>query len=119
MVGAEFVDLFQKFRTSAYLSLEDFADRLNLFTVLIFLISCLFISAKQYVFNSISCYTPVEPSGGTFRSFVSDFCWVHGTIPFRPNEALPTTEAEWNQYDQHRRISKSLLSLSIRLCRKQ
>ncbi|VDL95133.1 unnamed protein product [Schistocephalus solidus] len=105
MVGKEFLDLFQKFRTSAYLSLEDFADRLNLFTVIIFLISCLFISTKQYVFNSISCYTPVEPSGGTFRDFVSDFCWVHGTIPFRPNEALPTTEAEWNLYDQHRRIT--------------
>ncbi|BHF61116.1 hypothetical protein SprV_0100408700 [Sparganum proliferum] len=105
MVGQEFLDLFQKFRTSAYLSLEDFADRLNLFTVIIFLISCLFISTKQYVFNSISCYTPVEPSGGAFKDFVSDFCWVHGTIPFRPNEALPTTDAEWNRYDQSRRIT--------------
>ncbi|VDL95246.1 unnamed protein product [Schistocephalus solidus] len=105
MVGQEFINLFQSFNEGQRLCLEDFADRLNLFTVLLFLISCLIISTKQYVFNFISCYTPVEPSGGAFKDYVSNFCWVHGTIPFRPNEPLPSTDAEWNLYDQHRRIT--------------
>nr|VZI50684.1 unnamed protein product [Spirometra erinaceieuropaei] len=105
MVGQEFISLFQSFNEGHRLCLEDFADRLNLFTVLLFLLSCLIISAKQYVFNFISCYTPVEPSGGAFKDYVSNFCWVHGTIPFRPNEPLPSTDAEWNLYDQHRRIT--------------
>ncbi|VDN18053.1 unnamed protein product [Dibothriocephalus latus] len=105
MQGAEFIGHFQSFNQGQHFCLEDFADRLNLLTVFLFLISNVIISTKQYVFNFISCYTPVEPSGGQFRDYVSNFCWVHGTIPFRLNESLPSTDAEWDLYDKHRRIS--------------
>lgn len=106
MVGKEFIDLFKSFQVGSNLAVDDFADRLNLFTVLIFLICCIFISTKQYVFNSISCYIPVEPSGAAFKDYLSNYCWVHGTIPLRLDEKMPSTPDEWNLYDKYRRISK-------------
>lgn len=110
MVGKEFLDIFRSVQGNTNLSVDDFADRLNLFTVVLLVISTLFISVKQYVFNSISCYIPVQPSGSDFNKYLSDFCWVHGTIPLRPDEAMPNTEDLWNKYDEFRRISKQSYS---------
>ena len=107
MVGKEFIDLFRNFQTNSNLSIDDFADRLNLFTVLLLLLCTILISTKQYVFNSISCYIPVQPSGSEFKNYLADYCWVHGTIPLRPDERMPSTPQEWDLYDKHRRISKS------------
>ncbi|VDD80146.1 unnamed protein product [Mesocestoides corti] len=105
MVGKEFINLFNSFHATYNLSVDDFADRLNLFTVLLFLLCTILISAKQYVFNSISCYIPVQPSGSEFKNYLADYCWVHGTIPLRSHERMPTTADEWNLYDRHRRIT--------------
>ncbi|KAL5961552.1 Innexin unc-7 [Taenia solium] len=105
MVGKEFIDLFRSFQTNTNLSVDDFADRLNLFTVILLLLCTLLISMKQYVFNSISCYIPVQPSGSEFKNYLADYCWVHGTIPLRPDERMPSTPEEWNLYDKYRRIT--------------
>ncbi|KAF6772073.1 hypothetical protein AHF37_08712 [Paragonimus kellicotti] len=63
---------------------------------------------KQYVFNPISCYIPVKPTGDGINAFITDYCWVHGLIPLRPNEQLPTTKEELIAYDKWRRISNQL-----------
>ncbi|EUB63810.1 Innexin unc-7 [Echinococcus granulosus] len=105
MVGKEFIDLFRSFQANTNLSVDDFADRLNLFTVILLLLCTLLISMKQYVFNSISCYIPVQPSGSEFKNYLADYCWVHGTIPLRPDERMPSTPEEWNLYDKYRRIT--------------
>ncbi|VDL18509.1 unnamed protein product [Hymenolepis diminuta] len=105
MVGKEFIDLFRSIQQGSNLSVDDFADRLNLFTVVLLLLCTILISMKQYVFNSISCYIPVSPSGSEFKNYVTDYCWVHGTIPLRPDEEMPTTTEEWNLYDKYRRIT--------------
>ena len=108
MVGKEFIDLFRNFQTNSNLTVDDFADRLNLFTVLILILCTFLISTKQYVFNSISCYIPVQPSGSEFKNYLADYCWVHGTIPLRPDERMPSTPQEWDLYDKYRRISKTV-----------
>ena len=107
MVGKEFLDIFKTVQLNANLSVDDFADRINLFTVVLLLACTVIVSVKQYVFNSISCYIPVQPSGSDFKNYLSDYCWVHGTIPLRQDEKMPTTPEEWSLYDKYRRISTS------------
>ncbi|VEL39433.1 unnamed protein product [Protopolystoma xenopodis] len=107
MVGSDFLDLFQKLQATNRVSIEDFSDRINIFTVLLFLLCCLVVSAKQYLLNSISCFVPVSPTGDNFQAFLSDYCWVHGTIPLRSDEPIPSTQAEWKDYDEQRRQSES------------
>lgn len=107
MVGKEFIDLFKSIQLGSNLAVDDFADRMNLFTVVLLLLSTILVSMKQYIFNSISCYIPVSPSGSEFKNYVTDYCWVHGTIPLRPDEDMPSTPEEWNIFDKYRRISKS------------
>ncbi|CAH8442555.1 unnamed protein product [Schistosoma haematobium] len=101
----DFIDYFNKFQLEASnASPEDFSDKLNLFTSLLFLICTIIITLKQYVFNSMSCYIPVHPTGKDFENFLSDYCWVHGTIPLRQNEPMPKTPEEWSIYEKQRRI---------------
>ncbi|KAH8855333.1 Innexin unc-9 [Schistosoma japonicum] len=52
----------------------------------------------------------VHPSGKDFENFLSDYCWVHGTIPLRSNEPMPKTPEEWEIYEKQRRICKLSLS---------
>ncbi|KAK4473104.1 hypothetical protein MN116_004291 [Schistosoma mekongi] len=105
MVAQEFIDLFNSISLAQRFTVEDFADRLNLFTVILFLITCIVVSTKQYLLNSISCYIPVKPAGENFNDYLADYCWVHGTIPLADDEKMPTTEAQWEQYDSTRRIT--------------
>ncbi|KAK4473103.1 hypothetical protein MN116_004290, partial [Schistosoma mekongi] len=100
-----FIELFAKYNYANRVAVEDFSDRLSLFTVVLFLIACIVVSAKQYFLNSISCYIPVKPTGENYNAYLTDYCWVHGTIPLRPDEPMPTTPKEWEQYDQLRRIT--------------
>lgn len=106
MVAKEFIDFFNTIVYADHVAIEDFADRMNLFTVILFLISCLIITAKQYLLNAISCYIPVKPGGDNFKEYLTDYCWVHGTIPLRPDERLPKSHDEWMEYDAKRRISE-------------
>ena len=106
MVAKEFIDFFGSISYSNRVAVEDFADRLNLFTVILFLIACIIISTKQYMLNAISCYIPVKPEGDNFGNYLSDYCWVHGTIPLASNERMPDSLEEWELYDKTRRISK-------------
>ncbi|VEL26396.1 unnamed protein product [Protopolystoma xenopodis] len=110
MVGSEFLDWFNKLQAANRVAIEDFSDRVNIFTVVLFLLSCIVVSAKQYLLNSISCFVPVSPTGNNFQAFVSDFCWVHGTIPLRPDEPIPSTPDDWRTYDLYRRQSESYLT---------
>ncbi|KAF8569956.1 hypothetical protein P879_01833 [Paragonimus westermani] len=105
MVAKEFIDFFNSISYSNRIAIEDFADRLNLFTCILFLITCAIISTKQYLLNAISCYIPVKPTGENFNNYLIDFCWVHGTIPLRPGEQMPSTPQEWDVYDETRRIT--------------
>ncbi|CAI2723162.1 unnamed protein product [Schistosoma spindalis] len=107
MLPVDFIDYFNKFQLEASnASPEDFSDKLNLFTSLLFLICTIVITLKQYVFNSMSCYIPIYPTGKDFENFLSDYCWVHGTIPLRQNEPMPKTPEEWSIYEKQRRICK-------------
>ncbi|KAL3307508.1 Innexin inx2, partial [Cichlidogyrus casuarinus] len=115
MVGSEFIDLFKKVQQGTVTTLEDFSDQLNLFSVLILLLSTLVVTAKQYLFNSISCYIPVEPSGKDFSKFVTDYCWVTGTIPLRPNERMPIN-IQWEDYIRMRKITLKSRSVLIIFC---
>nr|CAH8823804.1 unnamed protein product [Trichobilharzia regenti] len=105
MVAKDFIDFFSKYSYGNRVSVEDFADRLNLFTVVLFLLATVIVSTKQYFMSSISCYIPVKPTGDNFNSYLADYCWVHGTIPLRPDEKLPNTREEWDEYDRLRRIT--------------
>ncbi|VDP34189.1 unnamed protein product [Schistosoma curassoni] len=109
MVAQEFIDLFNSISLAQRSTVEDFADRLNLFTVILLLITCIIVSTKQYLLNSISCYIPVKPAGENFNDYLANYCWVHGTIPLADDERMPTTEAQWEEYDSTRRISESIL----------
>lgn len=106
MVAKDFIDFFTKYNYNNRVSIEDFSDRLNLFTVVLFLLACVIVSTKQYFLSSISCYIAVKPTGDNFNSYLSDYCWVHGTIPLRHDEKMPSTPDEWDDYDSFRRISK-------------
>ncbi|XP_018647851.1 putative innexin [Schistosoma mansoni] len=105
MVAQEFIDLFNSISLAQRSTVEDFADRLNLFTVILLLITCIIVSTKQYLLNSISCYIPVKPAGENFNDYLANYCWVHGTIPLADDERMPTTEAQWEEYDSTRRIT--------------
>ncbi|CAH8433382.1 unnamed protein product [Schistosoma turkestanicum] len=114
MFPADFIDNIQKFQLDvSNASPEDFSDKLNLFTSLLFLICTIVITFKQYVFNSMSCYIPIHPTGKDFENFLSDYCWVHGTIPLRPNEPMPKSPEEWHIYEKQRRILISSCNLVI------
>ncbi|KAF5405746.1 hypothetical protein PHET_00758 [Paragonimus heterotremus] len=104
MVAKDFIDLFGKFNYANRVAVEDFGDRLSLFTVVLFLIACIIVSAKQYFLNSISCYIAVKPTGDNYNNYLVDYCWVHGTIPLRADEPMPQTPEAWDEYDQLRRI---------------
>ncbi|KAF5405745.1 Innexin [Paragonimus heterotremus] len=106
MVASEFYSLFDKISLTNRVGIEDFGDRLNLFTVVLFGVAVIVVGTKQYIMNSITCYIPVGPSGDLFKEYVNDFCWVRGTIPFRPGERFPTSEATWDEYDKYRRLSE-------------
>ncbi|KER30325.1 hypothetical protein T265_03269 [Opisthorchis viverrini] len=105
MVAKDFIDLFAKFNYANRVAVEDFSDRINLFTVVLFLIACIIVSAKQYFLNSISCYIAVKPTGDNYNNYLTDYCWVHGTIPLRADERMPQTPSEWDEYDRIRRIN--------------
>ena len=106
MVGMEFIDLLAKYQLNSDITVEDFSEKLHLLTSLLFLVAAFTVTVKQYIFNSISCYIPVQPTGHDFSDFLADYCWVHGTIPLRANERMPKTLDEWDLYDKYRRISK-------------
>lgn len=106
MIASQFIEFFTKYNIANKNAIEDFSDRLSIFTVVLILLTCVIVSAKQYFLNSISCYIPVKPTGDNYNNYLVDYCWVHGTIPLRPDEAMPNTPDEWAQYDDHRRISK-------------
>ncbi|TPP61977.1 Innexin [Fasciola gigantica] len=110
MVATEFLNLWHTLGVANISTAEDFADRLNLLTVILFMLATTIVSVKQYVLSSISCYIPVTPSGESFNEFLNSYCWVHGTIPLRPDELLPETDASWNEYDDLRRVSKYCVS---------
>ncbi|VEL13030.1 unnamed protein product [Protopolystoma xenopodis] len=113
MVGSEFIDLFTRFSNQHRVAIEDLGDRINQFTVLIFLLAAIVVSVKQYMLNAISCYVPISPTGSDFPKFLSDYCWVHGTIPLRSNEPMPSNPRVWDEFDKYRRISKSYQPLQV------
>ncbi|OON19531.1 hypothetical protein X801_04600 [Opisthorchis viverrini] len=107
MASQQFLDLYAKINAANQVGLEDWADRLNLATVMLFALSAFIVGVKQYILNDISCYIPVSPSGDKFKEFLNDYCWVRGTIPLARGEVFPDSEAIWDEYDKYRRISKS------------
>ncbi|KAH8855332.1 innexin [Schistosoma japonicum] len=110
MVAQEFINFFSSIQIPASIGIEDFSDRLNFFTTILFLIATLIVTAKQYVLGAMSCYVSVSPSGTGFETFLVNYCWVHGTIPLRSNEPLPETDDQWKDYDIHRRITCIVVS---------
>ncbi|THD26770.1 Innexin [Fasciola hepatica] len=109
MVAEDFLGVFGSVLVPNALGVEDFADRLNLFTVVLFILAGTVITVKQYVLQSISCYVSVSPTGENFNEFLTSYCWVHGTIPLSSNEQMPNTDQEWDRYDEVRRISESFV----------
>ncbi|TGZ73318.1 hypothetical protein CRM22_001587 [Opisthorchis felineus] len=105
MVGHDYIELFNKLSLAHRPSMEDFADVINSLTAILFLVAGVLITVKQYVLNSISCYIPVKPTGDNYNEYLSNYCWVHGTIPLYPNEAMPQTPEVWDEYDRLRRIT--------------
>ncbi|TGZ73317.1 hypothetical protein CRM22_001587 [Opisthorchis felineus] len=105
MIGNDFIDLFNKIAYTNRVSVEDFADRFNLLTVVFFMVACIIVTVKQYILNSIACYMPVKPTGSNYDDYLTNYCWVHGTIPLRSGEAMPQTPEVWKLYDQTRRIT--------------
>nr|QQY02485.1 innexin 13 [Cryptocotyle lingua] len=105
MLASDFMDLFSSITLSDQFRLEDFADRLHLLTVVLFSLAATVVGLKQYVFNPLSCYIAVGPSGDQFSDYVQSYCWVHGTIPLKAGEPLPDTPSEWEQYDRLRRVT--------------
>ncbi|TGZ65051.1 hypothetical protein CRM22_006055 [Opisthorchis felineus] len=105
MVFAEFRNLFDKVIVPDKVGVEDFVDRLTLFTAVLFGLASLLVCMKQYIMSALTCYIPVGPSGELFRDFVNSYCWVHGTIPLKPNEPFPKSEEMWDEYDRIRRIT--------------
>ncbi|CAF1662401.1 unnamed protein product [Adineta ricciae] len=58
---------------------DDLTDRLNhRYTVVLLVIFITFISAKQFVGNPISCWTPAHYSGPQI-SYTNSICWLKGT----------------------------------------
>ncbi|KAF7261850.1 hypothetical protein EG68_00805 [Paragonimus skrjabini miyazakii] len=108
MASQQFMDLYQKINVANQVGIEDSVDRLNLFTVVLFALAAVIVGVKQYIMNDISCYIPVSPTGDKFKEFVNDYCWVHGTIPLRLDEAMPNNDEIWNEYDKFRRITNQL-----------
>ncbi|KAA3678589.1 uncharacterized protein DEA37_0011627 [Paragonimus westermani] len=106
MASQQFMDLYQKINVANQVGIEDSVDRLNLFTVVLFALAAVMVGVKQYIMNDISCYIPVSPTGDKFKEFVNDYCWVHGTIPLRLDEAMPNNDEVWNEYDKFRRIMR-------------
>lgn len=106
MVGQEFIGLYEKLVVLNHVGLEDFSDRLNLLTAVLFCLAAIVVGTKHYVFSSLSCYIPVGPSGEQYKDFLNAYCWVHGTIPLTVDEMMPDNEDLWNDYDHHRRICK-------------
>ncbi|KAL3307279.1 Innexin inx2, partial [Cichlidogyrus casuarinus] len=101
-----FFSFFKQYANPYRIGLVDLADSVNLITVVYLMILAAMIATKQYLFNSMSCFIPVAPNGGSdFKDYLTDYCWVHGTIPFRPNERLPENDREWDSYDRTRRIN--------------
>lgn len=85
----------------------DFSDRIQSVTVGLYgLVTVALASVGALKWRSIVCYVPVGPSGADFARYMNTYCWLHGTIPLRPEEPLPDTEKQWNDYDAVRRISK-------------
>ncbi|KAG5442276.1 hypothetical protein CSKR_200201, partial [Clonorchis sinensis] len=105
MVGHDYIELFDKLSIAYRPSMEDFADVINSLTAILFLLAGVLITVKQYALNSISCYIPVKPTGDNYNEYLSNYCWVHGTIPLHPREAMPQTPEVWDEYDRLRRIS--------------
>ncbi|KAG5442452.1 Innexin unc-7 [Clonorchis sinensis] len=106
MVFAEFRNLFDKIIVPDKVGVEDFVDRLTLVTAVLFGLASLLVCTKQYIMSALTCYIPVGPSGELFRDFVNSYCWVHGTIPLKPNEPFPKSEEMWDEYDRIRRINR-------------
>ncbi|KAF8569953.1 hypothetical protein P879_01830 [Paragonimus westermani] len=104
MLPKTFLELYASIVSANHLGAEDFADRISLFTVVLLLLCSLVVAAKQYFLRPIACYVSVSPSGTGFDDFLSSYCWVHGTIPLRPDELMPTSDIEWKTYDRLRRI---------------
>lgn len=102
-------DLYKSVWQTRPPALQDTSDRLQILTTMILIALSAIISTKQYVFNAMSCYIPTPPSGDKFEEYLNDYCWVHGTIPLRPDERFPETDQDWTEYDATRRISKSAI----------
>nr|BAE78818.1 innexin10 [Dugesia japonica] len=97
---------FSAFKVEKYVGIEDGADKASfLFSVAILAVCSIIISTKQYVTTDISCYIPIVVSGSDFEKFIRNYCWVHGTIPFRSNESLPQTKEEWMTAEYTRKIN--------------
>ncbi len=102
------MDLISKLQVTNFLGVEDFADKMSfMYSVLILLLCTLMITVKQYLLlDSIFCYVPTTPSGSDFDKFLTNYCWVHGTIPLLPEEAMPQEMDQWAVADEEHRISE-------------
>lgn len=99
-------------RLKSFNALHDFADKLHMFTVMLYFI-LMVVMFSQYALTPIQCYIPVSPSGARFSDFLNAFCWTHGTIPIRPDEPLPSTMEQWMEYDKVRRIGESSILVTF------
>ena len=101
------ISQFSSFNVQKYVGVEDAADKASfLFSVTILVVCSLIISTKQYVMSDISCYIPVMASGDDLDKYIKNYCWVHGTIPFRSNETLPQNKLQWQEADFTKRLSE-------------
>lgn len=110
MVASELLSYIDGFSVSKYSGLEDFADRANFQGNIIVLMLCVIIvSTRQYFMNPIICYISTLPGGSNAEEYITNMCWVEGTVPLNFSAKVPHKLEDWKVL-QEEGMSKMILN---------
>ena len=96
MVASELLSYLNGFSVSQYSGLEDFSDKANFQGNIIVLMLCnVIVSFRQYFMNPIICYISSLPSGENAEGYITNMCWVEGTVPLNFSAKVPHKLDDW------------------------
>nr|AFD29613.1 INX-13 [Schmidtea mediterranea] len=103
MIASELLSYVNGFSVAQYAGLEDFSDRANFQgNIIVLLICMLIVSMRQYFMNPIICYISSVPGGSNAEDYITNMCWVEGTVPLNFSAKVPHKLEDWKLLQQDR-----------------
>lgn len=118
MVATDFISYVNSFSATTYVGLEDLADRANFqWNVIVLFICMVLVTVKQYYMAPLVCYLPTTFSGANVESYVTNLCWVEGTLPLNlTSGTVSHKDEDWDSKNEKTMSRSPVYYLSAAAC---